>query len=74
LRYVVGDRDPIAAALRAGELPNPDVQGDARAVAQVAKRAVETAGPVSSASAGAAADVAHPRHPADTDDPADPPA
>jgi MFS family permease len=38
-RYVVGDRDPIAAALRAGELPNPDVQGDALAVAQVAKQA-----------------------------------
>jgi MFS family permease len=72
LRYVVGDRDPIAAALRAGELPNPDVQGDARAVAQVAKRAVETAGPVSSTSAGAAADVADPRDPADADDPADP--
>ena len=33
-RYDVGNRDPIAAALRAGELPSPDVQGDPIAIGQ----------------------------------------
>jgi len=45
-RYDVGNRDPIAAALRAGELPSPDVQGDAIGIGQRAAKAA-TPGPIS---------------------------
>ena len=44
-RYDVGNRDPIAAALRAGELPSPDVQGDPIAIGQRAARAAKAANP-----------------------------
>jgi MFS family permease len=51
-RYDVGNRDPIAAALRAGELPSPDVQGDPIAMSQRAAKAAKAAkaaepGPIS---------------------------
>jgi MFS family permease len=36
-RYDVGNRDPIAAALRAGELPTPDVQDSAITVGEQVK-------------------------------------
>ena len=39
------NRDPIAAALRAGELPSPDVQGDPIAIGQRAARAANPAKP-----------------------------
>jgi hypothetical protein len=42
-RYDVGNRDPIAAALRAGEVPTPDVQDSAIAVGQRVKKRADAA-------------------------------
>jgi hypothetical protein len=44
----VGNRDPIAAALRAGELPSPDVQGDPIAMGQRATKTGKPAKPAPS--------------------------
>jgi MFS family permease len=48
-RYDVGNRDPIAAALRAGEVPTPDVQDSAMAVGQRVRKRVDAASNASTA-------------------------
>jgi MFS family permease len=62
-RYVVGNRDPIAAALRAGELPTPDVRDAGIAVSERVKdraRAREDDGQSGKDGAAAPDEVAEP--------------
>jgi hypothetical protein len=42
-RYDVGNRDPIAAALRAGEVPTPDVRDAAIAVGERVRKSADPA-------------------------------